>query len=249
MTLIPSLRLVRLHLASRRAVPALSAICCVGCVPLLPIPRPSGPLGVVLPLAVAAGAAAVVGTSTASPIGEAERVTGRHLPALRTGTAVLLLAAATAILAAAAAHRAPAGGSLTLLRALAGLAGITLLTAAFLSPHRCWAPPLAYTILCGRALERSWTSLWFWPIRAPTTRPPRASPPCFSYAGWRPPRSALHLSDPTRNTARERCSSMPTTPASMRCRPDPRFTVTARLPAGKATETVSKATQRSIPQK
>ncbi|WP_433136344.1 hypothetical protein ACQPZ8_29485 [Actinomadura nitritigenes] len=167
MTSLPPLRLVRLHLASRRAGPALLAVCCVGCVPLLPIPRSSGPLGTALPLAVAAGAAAVVGTATASPFGETEQVTGRHLPLLRTGTAALLLAAAAAALAAAAAQRAPMGGSLALLRALAGLTGITLLTAAALGPSLSWAPPLAYTILCGRALERSWTSLWYWPIRAP----------------------------------------------------------------------------------
>jgi hypothetical protein len=163
--LMPSLRLVRLHLVSRRAGPAVGVIACVALVLVLPIPRSGGALGAMVPLVVATGAAAVVGAATGSPIGEVERVTGRHLPVLRTLTVVLLFAAATVLFAAAAVGRAPTGGTPALLRACTGLTGMTLLTAVIAGPHRCWTLPLAYTILCGRALERSWTSLWFWPIR------------------------------------------------------------------------------------
>ncbi|MBO2460008.1 hypothetical protein [Actinomadura violacea] len=163
---VPSLRLVRLHLASRRAGLALVAIGAVALVIVLPIPRSGGMLGALVPLVVAMGAAAVVGAATASPIGEVERVTGRPLPALRGAAVLLMFGTAIALLAAAAAGRAPAGGSLPLLRACTGLTGITLLTAVAAGPQRSWTLPLAYTILCGHAIERSWRSLWFWPIRA-----------------------------------------------------------------------------------
>lgn len=180
---LPSWRLFRLHLASRRAMPALVAIGALALVLVLPIPRSSGVLGAMVPLVVAMGTASVVGAATASPIGEVERVTGRHLPALRGAAVLLLFGAAIAFLAVAAVERAPTGGAFALLRACAGLTGITLLTAVAAGSHRGWTLPLAYTVLCGQALDQSWTSLWFWPIRAGRDGPAAAVAVALLLAG------------------------------------------------------------------
>lgn len=180
---LPSLRLFRLHLASRRGVPALVAVGGIALVLVLPIPRSGGVLGAMVPLAVAMGAATVVGAVTASPIGEVERVTGRHLPALRGAAVLLLFGAAIVFLAVAAAGRAPTGGTGALLRACAGLTGIALLTAVAAGSHLGWTLPLAYTVLCGQALDQSWTSLWFWPIRAGRDGPASAVAVALLMAG------------------------------------------------------------------
>ncbi len=75
------LRLLRLHAASRRVPAAIAAIaaCAIGLrLALLGHWDSYGALQ--LPLVFEAGCAAAITTTTASPIGEPERVTGRWLP-------------------------------------------------------------------------------------------------------------------------------------------------------------------------
>ena len=86
----------------------------------------------VLPLVIETGAAAVIAVTTYGPFGEPERATGRWLPWLRLAAALVLTAAAFGALAAGATGGALPGGSLALLRNLAGMTGIGLLSAAAL---------------------------------------------------------------------------------------------------------------------
>ena len=76
------------------------------------------------------GAAAVIAVTTYGPFGEPERATGRWLPYLRLGAAVALTAAAFGALAAGAAGGDLPGGTLAMLRNLAGMTGTGLLSAA-----------------------------------------------------------------------------------------------------------------------
>jgi hypothetical protein len=93
---LAGLRLVRLYLASRRALMGLLVL--VACAVVLRIalhwiPR-SGLASRQLPLTIQAGAAALIGVTTRSPFGEPERATGRWLPLLRLGTVMALAGAA-----------------------------------------------------------------------------------------------------------------------------------------------------------
>ena len=81
----------------------------------------------VVPPILEAAAAAIVATTTRSPIGGSERATGRWLPFLRLGTAVALTAAAFGALAAGASVVSLAGGVVGLLRNFAGMVGVGLL--------------------------------------------------------------------------------------------------------------------------
>ena len=92
-----------------------------------------------LPLLIEAAAAAAIGVVSRSPFGEPERATGRWLPFLRLGTAAALTAAALAALAAGSAAAHLDYGYLGLLRDLAGMTGIALLTAAVIGGGLCWA--------------------------------------------------------------------------------------------------------------
>ena len=158
-------RLLRLYLISRRAplaliVIAASAMVLYAVVRWLPDVQP---LIQTVGMITSLGAAAAIGATLWSPIGEVEQVAGGRLPALRTATTVFLLIAATLVLAVAGRHL--PGGTLPLLRHLFGLTGITLISAVLLGARQCWVLPLAYTLVCARAFELSWTSLWVWPTR------------------------------------------------------------------------------------
>ncbi len=89
-------------------------------------------------------ATTVVAATIASPLGDPERLTGRWLPYLPPAVTLALTAAAAAALAAAGtgAHR--PGGTLDVLRNLAGITGIGLLRAAILGGGLSWAGPAAY---------------------------------------------------------------------------------------------------------
>ena len=110
------MRLLRLHAASRRVPAAVAAIasCALGLrIALIGHWDSYGALQ--LPLVFEAAAAAAITVTTASPLGEPERVTGRWLPFLRLATVLALTVAAVSALAAAGtgAHLAggrPAGG-------------------------------------------------------------------------------------------------------------------------------------------
>jgi len=166
-------RLLRLHAASRRVPAAIAAIaaCAIGLrITLIGHWDSYGALQ--LPLVFEAGSAAAITITTASPIGEPERVTGRWLPFLRLATALALTAAAAGALAAAGAGAHLAGGTLDVLRNLAGMTGIGLLCAAALGGGLAWAGPAGYLVVGAYGLYTQWhgpalTTPWIWPARPP----------------------------------------------------------------------------------
>jgi hypothetical protein len=166
-------RLLRLHAASRRVPAAIAAIaaCAIGLrIALLGHWDSYGALQ--LPLVFEAGAAAAITVATASPIGEPERVTGRWLPFLRLATVLALTVVAAGALIAAGAGAHLAGGSLDVLRNLAGITGIGLLCAAALGGGLAWVGPLGYLVVGAYALYTQWhgpalTTPWLWPARPP----------------------------------------------------------------------------------
>jgi hypothetical protein len=166
-------RLLWLHAASRRVPAAVAAIaaCAVGLrIALLGHWDSYGALQ--LPLVFEAGAAAAIAVTTASPIGEPERVTGRWLPFLRLATALALTAVAAGALVAAGAGAHLAGGTLDVLRNLAGITGISLVCAAMLGGGLAWVGPAGYLVVGAYALYTQWhgpalTTPWLWPARPP----------------------------------------------------------------------------------
>ena len=170
---LTGLRLVRLHLASRRVPAALAAVaaCAVGLRVALHWHWDAyGALQ--LPLVFETACAAVIAVTTASPFGEPERATGRWLPFLRLGAALALTAAAAGALAAAGTGAHLAGGGLDVLRNVAGLTGIGLLFAAVLGGGLGWAGPLAYMVVAAYELYAAWhggalNTPWIWPARPP----------------------------------------------------------------------------------
>ena len=166
-------RLLRLHAASRRIPAAMAAIaaCAIGLrITLIGHWDSYGALQ--LPLVFEAGSAAAITITTASPIGEPERVTGRWLPFLRLATALALTAAAAGALTAAGTGAHLAGGALDVLRNLAGMTGIGLLCATALGGGLAWAGPAGYLVVGAYGLYTQWhrpalTTPWIWPARPP----------------------------------------------------------------------------------
>jgi hypothetical protein len=166
-TMAASVRLTRLHLATRRApesVLVLAGVAAALRIVLHWTPA-SGTNSVMFPLIFATAAASVVSVTMYSPVGEPERATGRWLPWLRLGTVLALTGAGCGALAAGAIGGHLAIGSLAILRDLAGLVGIGLLTAAVLGASLSWTGPLAYLVIAIYAVQESWTTPWLWPAR------------------------------------------------------------------------------------
>ncbi|MCW3817411.1 hypothetical protein ONA91_23450 [Micromonospora sp. DR5-3] len=168
------LRLAHLHLASRRVPAALAAVaaCAVGLRIALLHGHWTAYGARQLPLIFETGCAVVIAATTASPFGEPERATGRWLPFLRLGTALVLTAAAAGALAAAGTGAHLAGGTLDVLRDTAGLTGLGLLCAAALGGPLAWAGPAGYLMVALYALYTQWhgpalTTPWIWPARPP----------------------------------------------------------------------------------
>jgi hypothetical protein len=169
----PGLRLLRLHAVSRRVPAAIAAIaaCAIGLrIALLGHWDTYGALQ--LPLVFEAGCAAAITVTTASPLGEPERVTGRWLPFLRLATTLALTIAAAGLLTAAGAGAQMAGGTLDMLRNLAGMTGIGLLFAATLGGGLAWVGPTGYLVVGAYGLYTQWhhpalTTPWIWPARPP----------------------------------------------------------------------------------
>jgi hypothetical protein len=167
------MRLLRLHAASRRAPAALAAIaaCTIGLrIALIGHWDSYGALQ--LPLVFEAGSAAAITITTASPLGEPERVAGRWLPFLRLAAALALTAAAISALAAAGTGVHLAGGTLDVLRNVAGMTGIGLLCAAALGGGLAWVGPAGYLVVGAYGLYTQWhgpalTTPWIWPARPP----------------------------------------------------------------------------------
>jgi hypothetical protein len=170
----PRLRLVRLHLVSRRVPAALAALAACGLVLRAALGwhwiQGGGNTPLEIPALSEAGTAAVIAVTAHSPFGEAERAAGRWLPWLRLGTAVALTGAAVAALAAGAAAANLDGGTLSIMRNVAGMTGIGLLSAVVLGGLLAWAGPMAYAMVSEIALLQGWTSPWIWATRPPHDR-------------------------------------------------------------------------------
>ena len=166
-------RLVRLYAASRRVPAAVAAIaaCAIGL--RIALARPWDSYGALqLPLVFEAGAAAAITAITASRLGEPERVAGRWLPFLRLATAAALTAVAVGALAATGTGAHLAGGTLDVLRNVAGMTGLGLLCAAVLGGGLAWAGPTGYLVAGVYGLYTQWhhpalTTPWIWPARPP----------------------------------------------------------------------------------
>jgi hypothetical protein len=164
-------RLVRLYATSRRVLSAVAAIvaCAIGL--RIALIRSWDSYGALqLPLVFEAGAAAAITVITASRLGDPERVAGRWLPFLRLATALALTAVAVGALAAAGTGAHLAGGTLDVLRNVAGMTGLGLLCAAALGGGLAWAGPTGYLVVGVYALYTQWhhpalTTPWIWPAR------------------------------------------------------------------------------------
>jgi hypothetical protein len=169
---LASLRLAWLYLVSRRATAALGLLAALGCLLWAALYwhwtiAGGGAAQQLIPLVIETGAAAVIAVATYGPFGESERATGRWLPYLRLGTALLLTAAAAGTLAAGATGGYLPGGTLAMLRNLAGMTGVGLLSAAALGGSFAWTGPMAYWLVTEGALAGAWTTPWIWPARPP----------------------------------------------------------------------------------
>jgi hypothetical protein len=168
------MRLVRLHATSRRIPAAVGAIaaCAIALRVALLLGHWDTYGALQLPLLFEAAAAAAITVSTASPLGEPERVAGHWLPWLRLASALALTAAAATALAAVGTGAHLAGGTLDVLRNVTGMTGIGLLCAAALGGGLAWAGPLGYLVAGVYGLYTQWhppalTTPWIWPARPP----------------------------------------------------------------------------------
>jgi hypothetical protein len=166
-------RLVRLYAASRRVPAAMIAIAAFAIGLRIALAWPWDSYGALqLPLVFEAGSAAAITATTASRLGDPERVAGRWLPFLRLATVLALTAVAVGALAAAGAGAHLAGGTLDAARNVAGMTGIGLLCAAALGGSLAWAGPTGYLMVGVYALYTQWhgpalTTPWIWPARPP----------------------------------------------------------------------------------
>ena len=171
-TMAASVRLTRLHLATRRAPESVLVLAVVAAALgiVLHWTPANGTYSVMFPLTVATAAASVVSLTTRSPLGEPELATGRWLPWLRLGTVIALTGVGCGALAVGAVGGHLAIGSLALLRDMAGLTGIGLLTAAVLGAGLSWTGPLSYLVIAIYAVQGGWTTPWLWPARPANDR-------------------------------------------------------------------------------
>lgn len=166
------LRLARLHAVSRRVPFALGLLTAFGALLGVALHYHWSMAGgyavqVLVPLTIQTGAAAVITVSTYGPFGDPERATGRWLPWLRLGSALALTAIAYGLLAAGATGGVLPGGTLALLRYLAGTAGLGLLSAVALGGPFGWVGPMAYLLITEVALDGDPTTPWIWAGRPP----------------------------------------------------------------------------------
>jgi len=164
------LRLVRLHMTSRRAPAALGLLAALGALLGTALHYHWAIAGglaarMLISLTIETGAAAIIAVSAYGPFGEPERATGRWLPWLRLGSALALSAAAFGALAAGATAGVLTGGALALLRDLAGIVGLGLLTSVALGGAFGWVGPMAYLLVTEVALGGHPTTPWVWAAR------------------------------------------------------------------------------------
>jgi hypothetical protein len=167
-----ALRLAWLHAVSRRVPAALGLLTALGVLLWIALHYHWNIAGgraaqMFIPLTIEAGAAAVIAVATYGPFGEPERATGRWLPYLRLAAAVALTAAAFGALAAGATGGNLPGGSVALLRNVAGMTGVGLLAASVFGGMLAWAGPMAYLLITEVALQGNPATPWVWPARPP----------------------------------------------------------------------------------
>jgi hypothetical protein len=168
-----AVRLAYLHVISRRGPAALAVIAVLAAGLRIALIGHWDAYGALqLPLVVEVTAAAVITVASGSPIGESERVAGRWLPVLRLATCLALTAFAAGALAAAGTGAHLAGGTLGVLRNVAGIVGIGLLCAAVFGAGLAWIGPTGYLLAGVYGLYTQWhpptlTTPWLWPARPP----------------------------------------------------------------------------------
>jgi hypothetical protein len=162
-------RIARSYLASRRMLGCalVLAACALSMRVALHWIPPSGLASRELPLVFVAGAAAVIGFGVGVPFSGQGHAIGRQLPGLQLAAVVGMVCAAVALFAAGAASAHLADGTLGMVRNLAGLTGVALLSAAAFGGPLAWVMPMAYSLVTLYALEHAWTTPWIWPARAP----------------------------------------------------------------------------------
>ena len=169
----PSVRLIRLHLESRRVTAALATVAACALTLRIALYWSWDTYGALqLPLILESGCAAAIGITMGSPFGEPERATGRWLPLLRLGSGIAMTATAVVALAVASIGAHLAGGIADLARNVAGLVGIGLLCATLLGGALAWTGPVVYMLVGAYGLYTDWhppalTSPWIFPARPP----------------------------------------------------------------------------------
>jgi hypothetical protein len=161
----PPPRLVRLHLDSRQTGQALTLLVAVGFILRASQywTRESGLFPQLTLLLITVAAAAVIATGTRNPFGEPEHTASSPLAALRLAHLLTLTATAVGAFTLAGLSASYGIGAAALLRNLAGLTGIALLTAVLLGAHLAWTAPLGYVMFCGAELDAQVTNVWTWP--------------------------------------------------------------------------------------
>jgi hypothetical protein len=164
-------RLAWLHLRSRRVPTAVLALAFCAAVLRAALgvhwTFVTGHYAQQLPMIVEAGAASAIVVTTHSPFGETERATGRWLPYLRLGVALLMTGLAIAALQAGAAGMSLNGGVLQMARTIIGITGIGLLSSLVTGGLLAWILPVGYVAFAEYALLQYWNSPWTWPARPP----------------------------------------------------------------------------------
>jgi hypothetical protein len=174
-------RLAWLHLRSRRAPSALVLLAACGAVWWASLAHHwlpgTGHAADELPMILEGCAAGIIAATTHSPFGEPERATGRWLPFLRAGLALVLCGAAIALFAlgAAAAYNPRAGvylagGTLPVARNVLGMTGMGLLLSLVTGGLIAWIGPLAFTAISQFALVANYSEPLTWPARPPADR-------------------------------------------------------------------------------
>jgi hypothetical protein len=176
----PVVRLVWLHLRSRRVPAALAALLACGVTLSAGLNFhwfSSGDAAVEVPMLLEACAAAIIAVTAHSPFGEPERAAGRWLPFLRLGLVLALCGAAIGLTAAGAAagYDPKAGvyladGILPVARNVLGFTGVGLLFTLVAGGLLAWIGPLAYQAICQFALIAGYTEPLTWASRPPADR-------------------------------------------------------------------------------
>jgi hypothetical protein len=168
------IRLAWLHLRSRRVPAGILALAVCGTLLRAALywhlTLNSGPYAQLVPMIIAAGAAAVIAVTAHSPFGEVERATGRWLPYLRLFAAAALTGVAILALQLGAAGENLNEGFLVLARNVVGFTGLGLLCSLVTGGLLAWILPMGYMVFCQYALLEAWRAPWTWPARPPADR-------------------------------------------------------------------------------